>query len=289
MKVQQIFVVISLSVPAAAMAANGNPVATGVTAANNIDSGAASSNYGGDCWNLTIELDEAVVKNPAPDAGATAKKDAVPAPDAGGTAKKDAVPAPAKDTTTDKGSGLAPGKLPAGRYFTEKNDGDTLTLIPAKPNRFRDHLGLCKPATGKGTVKASASALVASYSTERDSWAYGPLTIPYRYHLDNHSLDANVNLGAFFGRRLAYGSNAVTGFVSLGVGSVKLEPKNGTTPSAQAVIGAVGLMFDLGSKTNGFKAGFVYGHDRLSTTDAANYGHGKPWIGFEFAYNTPGN
>jgi hypothetical protein len=96
-------------------------------------------------------------------------------------------------------------------------------------------------------------------------------------------------LGAFLGRRVSYGSaGALTAFISLGVGSVKLSSSQ-SSQTAQALLGSIGAMMDLGSSTNGFKFGLVFGHDRLSAADNANYAHRKPWLGFEFAYNKPGN
>jgi len=138
----------------------------------------------------------------------------------------------------------------------------------------------------------------------RYGWAYGALTMPYKYYPSDKSFVAGVPIGAYLGWRMGRAGSGVTLAGALTLSQVKAEtvdpkvldgdgkPTVTGTADVAALSAAVGVVFDVSKEpgTKAFKAGLFVGKDRITHSPTIDYKHsGKTWfavqIGFDFTDN----
>ena len=199
------------------------------------------------------------------------------------------------------GTSLVPGR----DYFVSAQrelpgDDRDLTLIPGHNDSFP--LG-CKALSGP-QQRVNASALVEAGAT-RHGYAYGFLTMPYKYFPGEKSFQVNVPIGGYFGWRRGQAGSGVTTAFAFTLSSVKantVDPKTtdpatgkpavtGTTDVA-ALAGAAGLVFDILKSGRGkpFKAGIFIGKDVVSKDPSVDYRFNrKTWIAIQLGYDFTDN
>jgi hypothetical protein len=146
----------------------------------------------------------------------------------------------------------------------------------------------------------SATELTKSGATRR-GYAFGALTMPYKYFPGSKKFIEGVPLGAYLGWRVGQPGSALTFAASVTLGSVSADTvtRTGTGASevvtitgstqAAALSWAGGLMVDVSRNpaSKPFRAGFFVGKDHVNRSDNISYEHNnKTWvavqIGFDF-------
>jgi hypothetical protein len=203
-----------------------------------------------------------------------------------------------------EGSTLAPGKTYKVTAQTPVDGNDKLlTVYEAAFNRWPlPFMWGCDSRGGK-KHQVLASAILDTGST-REGYAYGLLTMPYKYFPGSKSFVEGVPIGAYIGWRSGTAGSGMTVAAALTLGTVKAntidpdvldangKPKVTGTTDVAALSGAIGLMFDI-SKARGarpFKVGAFVGQDRVNMDRSIDYKHNrKTWvavqIGFDFTDN----
>ena len=201
--------------------------------------------------------------------------------------------------------------VPAGTTMKEGNDyavtaqrdlggvDKNLTLVPGQ----NDWLPFgCKALRGP-EVKVNASTLIEAGAT-RHGYAYGFLTMPYKYFPGEKSFQVNVPIGGYVGWRRGQAGSGVTTAFAVTLSSVKantVDPKTldaagkptvtGTTDVA-ALAGAFGFVFDILKSPAGkaFKAGVFVGRDIVSKDPTIDYRFNrKTWIAVQLGYDFTDN
>ncbi len=178
------------------------------------------------------------------------------------------------------------------------NDDRRLTVVPGKIKYFP----LRCVATSREREAKLASELIAQGAT-RSGYAYGVLTMPYKYFPGEKSFTVNAPVGGYMGWRHGRAGSGTTYAVAFTLSSVKantvdpstlVDNKPAVTGTAQvaAISFAAGVMFDVLKSTRGkpFKTGLFIGRDRVSQDPTVDYRfNGKTWvalqIGFDFTDN----
>jgi hypothetical protein len=199
------------------------------------------------------------------------------------------------------GTSLAPGR----DYFVSAQrelpgDDRDLTLVPGHNGSFP--LG-CK-AVGGPQHRVNASTLVEA-GASRHGYAYGFLTMPYKYFPGQKSFQVNVPIGGYLGWRRGQAGSGVTTAFAVTLSSVKantVDPKTidpttnkpavtGTADVA-ALAGAFGVVFDVLKSGRGkpFKAGIFIGKDAVSRDPTIDYRFNrKTWIAIQLGYDFTDN
>jgi hypothetical protein len=211
------------------------------------------------------------------------------------------------------------GNMPAGtRLFvtdqdTKVKENPTLTVVRAV-NWGDDLLGFAQnlvPGWPGCRAKVSdiapspisASDLIKSGATRR-GYAFGALTMPYKYFPGSKKFIGGLPLGAYMGWRVGQPGSALTYAVAATLGAVTADTvtRTGTGASevvtitgstqAAAMSWSAGLMFDVSRNPSSkpFRAGFFFGKDHVNQSDNIRYEHNnKTWvaiqIGFDFTDN----
>lgn len=174
-------------------------------------------------------------------------------------------------------------------------DDKELTLAPAKFHGWGVS-GWCADAPG-AEQRVKASTLLAT-GANRYGWAYGVLTLPFKYHIHDKSFTpGTLNIGPFLGRRWASAGSAVTLAAAATVGTVRGESRDTAgnitgTPDLAAFSVAVGLMFDVSKNPDlkPFKVGLFYGNDRVTDNTVTTYKHNRaPWLAFQIGFDFTDN
>jgi len=198
-------------------------------------------------------------------------------------------------------------KLESGKnYFvsSQKNlDSDReLTLIPGNVGFSFDlnwdgSLG-CTPTAGT-QIRVMASKLHEA-GASRKGYAYGFLTMPYKYFPSKKSFLVNVPIGAFLGWREGQAGSGYTYAVAITLSSVKAntvdpgkidaagKPSVTGTADVTALSYAAGLIFDILKSPTGkpFKAGVFVGRDVVNDEPSVEYGFNrKTWIAIQIGYD----
>jgi hypothetical protein len=180
-----------------------------------------------------------------------------------------------------------------------------LTLVEAERSFGSLRAGICSPKN-KGKqftgVPSSALALAGAYRT---GWAYGALTMPYKYYPGEKSFVSGAPLGLYAGVRFGETGSAVTfaaaftlGVVTGETGETKTDAQGVKTftrsGSAQlpALSGAVGVIFDIFKSTEAkpFKIGLFVGQDRVNEDPTTFYKFNrKKWLAFQIGYDFTDN
>jgi hypothetical protein len=116
---------------------------------------------------------------------------------------------------------------------------------------------------------------------------YGLLVIPYKLHLNDHSLSGESSVGGYAGMQLNTPGVALSLVLSAGIGVVPTTTTetDGTvkTGHAASFTGAGGLIFTF-SRISMFQVGLIAGVDLTGKGSQYKY-DGKPWIAVSFGTN----
>lgn len=197
--------------------------------------------------------------------------------------------------------------LKAGEYYFVSNQYDTASddkeLVLVRGGLWSwSGLG-CNASEGGGQFRISASKLIEA-GASRYGYAYGLLTMPYKYFPGKKSFISGIPLGPYVGWRAGQAGSGMTVAAAITLGTVQADTvdpdtlddkgkpvKTGTT-NTTALSGAIGIIFDLLKSPRGkpFKYGMFYGVDFVNKDPKVEYEYnGKHWvavqIGFDFTDN----
>ena len=205
------------------------------------------------------------------------------------------------------GTNLEKGKsyFVSGQKNLDDEDRDLILvsgdyqLLPSSDQWFPS---LCH-ATGGPQHQITASKLIEAGASRR-GYAYGFLTMPYKYFPSEKSFLVNVPIGGYLGWRYGQAGSGTTAAFALTLSTVKantVDPKlldaagkPTVTGSADvaALSGAFGLMFDILKSPRGkpFKAGVFIGRDVVSKDPTVDYRFNrKNWIAVPIGYDFTDN
>lgn len=209
------------------------------------------------------------------------------------------------------GTGLTPGRIYMATDQAEVgNDDRSLTLIEGEVVLGIDSRKwfpgpACRPrgATPGGPAPqlhrgVLASELIAS-GASRQGYAYGFLTMPYKYYPGEKDFQVNVPIGGYFGWRWGQAGSGSTAAFALTLSTVEADtvdpaapdgdgrPTRTGTSNVAALSMAVGLMFDVLKSPRGrpFKAGVFVGRDVISRSETISYRFDrKTWVALQLGY-----
>lgn len=155
-----------------------------------------------------------------------------------------------------------------------------------------------------GPVKIVNASVLERHAARREGWAYGALTMPYKYFPHDKSFVAGLPIGGFLGWRWGALASGSTLAVALTLSQVKadtLDPKTldgdgkptktGTADVAALSL-AIGYVFDVSksSAARPYKAGVFVGVDRTNQSPTVNYANnGKTWVAIQFGFDFTDN
>ncbi len=204
---------------------------------------------------------------------------------------------------TPSGMGLKAGRhyLVTGQKSADDDDRE-LTLVDASPSAWY-RLG-CEAVKGGAIYRGRASGLIEAGAV-RQGYAYGFLTMPYRYFPGDKSFVTGVPIGGYIGWRAGQAGSGRTVAAAVTLGSVKANTVDPTrfaadgktklvtgTSDVAALSFALGMMFDILKSPAGkpFKAGMFVGADIVSNDAAIDYRFNrKPWIAIQLGYDFTDN
>lgn len=172
-----------------------------------------------------------------------------------------------------------------------------LSLLPV-PGIFG-----CRAASGGPKHEALASNLVA-HGARRYGWAFGALTMPYKYYRKTKEFQVGVPIGAYLGYRMGQAGAGYTFAGAFTMSQVKADTIDPNVLDAQgkptvtgstdvaAMSWALGMVFDLSKEpgTKPFKAGLFVGQDRVNRAPNIDYkNNGRTWIALQVGYDFTDN
>lgn len=177
-----------------------------------------------------------------------------------------------------------------------------LTLVEAE-RKFS--FAYCKPKVGAKVVEGVKASDLIRTGAYRTGWAYGLLTMPYKYFPGAKSFVSGAPVGPYLGLRFGSVGAGMTVAAALTIGQVNGDTVNITkdaggietktkTGSTQlpAISGAVGVIFDISKaqNTKAFKAGFFIGRDRVNNDPTIDYKYnGRGWLAVQLGYDFTDN
>jgi hypothetical protein len=188
--------------------------------------------------------------------------------------------------------------LVTGQGEAESNDRE-LTLVDARSDWY--YLG-CEAVPGS-KHKTMASSLMESGAL-RSGYAYGFLTMPYKYYPGAKSFVTGVPIGGYLGWRNGKAGSGRTLAAAVTLSNVKantVDPKVLDADGKPAATGsadvaalslAFGWMFDVSKTALGkpFKAGVFAGWDFVNKAPTIDYRFNrKPWIAIQIGYDFTDN
>jgi hypothetical protein len=206
------------------------------------------------------------------------------------------------------GTNLIPGNtyFVSGQRDIDKEDRD-LTLVPGEVwllprlTQFVPTFG-CQATAGEQERVAASKLIEAGAS--RMGYAYGFLTMPYKYFPSEKSFVANVPIGGYLGWRYGQAGSGTTAAVAVTLSTVKADTVDPATLDAQgkpkvigsanvaALSGAFGFMFDVLKSPQGkpFKAGVFVGVDVVNKDPTIDYRYNrKKWVAIQLGYDFTDN
>lgn len=179
------------------------------------------------------------------------------------------------------------------------NDDKELVISPAlpQPGLFIGLTVWCSSIDGSVERRLPASVLIKS-GAHRYGWAYGVLTMPFKYYRKDKSFSPGaLNIGPYLGRRWGSAGSAITAAAAFSVGSVRGEVRDASgnitdTPDLTALSVALGLMLDVSKspELKPFKVGLFVGQDRVNGGDAVKFRYNRRgWVAFQIGYDFTDN
>jgi len=199
------------------------------------------------------------------------------------------------------GTQLQPGALykVTGQTNVEPFDRN-LTLVEAETPWYR--VG-CRAQAG-GEPRHLLASTMSESGAVRSGYAYGVLTMPYKYFPGEKSFVTNVPIGAYMGWRTGQAGTGLTTAVAMTLSSVKantvdptrLDAAGKPTVTGEANVAALstafGWMFDILKSPAGkpFKAGVFFGRDVVNSDPSVDYRFNrKTWIAIQLGYDFTDN
>lgn len=181
-----------------------------------------------------------------------------------------------------------------------------LTLVPGDFRWLPPSICGAKKIASNGAASAvqiNASELLTAGASRR-GWAYGLLTMPYKYFPDDKAFVSGAPIGPYLGFRFGQAGSGLTAAAAVTLGQVtgqtvdptKLDSNNkptvtGTT-QLPAIAASLGLIFDI-AKSQGakpFKAGVFVGQDWINSDPTIFYKYNrKKWIALQLGYDFTDN
>ena len=125
------------------------------------------------------------------------------------------------------------------------------------------------------------TGVLDTYGTGRRGITYGALTIPYKWHGNDHSIDAAPTIGAFVGGYIANPGVAIALVFSGGIGTVPVPTTKDGQPATDlktSVSIAAGPVVTL-TRGQRFQLGLLVGTDWVGAAARADYKYnGKLWV-----------
>ncbi|MBI3777266.1 MAG: hypothetical protein HY273_17270 [Gammaproteobacteria bacterium] len=177
------------------------------------------------------------------------------------------------------------------------NDDRELTLVSAE-NWWHWPPG-CAAEIGGTQHQVLASQLIQAGASRR-GYAYGFLTMPYKYFPGQKSFLINVPIGGYLGWRYGQAGSGTTLALAVTLGSVKANTVDPTkldaagkptvtgTADVAAFSRAIGIIFDVlkSSKGKAFKAGVFVGRDIVNSDPTIDYRFNrKTWVAIQLGYD----
>jgi hypothetical protein len=161
----------------------------------------------------------------------------------------------------------------------------------------------CRALENGSKHSVLASELMES-GAKRKGYAFGFLTMPYKYYPSDKSFVTGVPIGGYLGWRSGQAGSGMTMAAAVTLGSVKantVDPIQRDAAGNKLVTGsadvaalslAFGGMFDLlkSPTAKPFKAGVFVGWDYVNNEPSIDYRHNrKPWIAIQIGYDFTDN
>lgn len=200
-------------------------------------------------------------KPPAPTAAAPGPNAAASAPPGSASA-----PAPAKASTITKFS----------QFFSSIQVSDADCKL--------------KPLVAENHGYEVTAGSLEKYGFRRLGFIYGGLVIPYKYFRHDKSLEPGTTIGPFLGYRLGQTGWGISLVATYAVANISVNVKDGTEMKKRdfvALSRGIGVMFDITKSETPFRAGILWGKDRVGSNNVEVYPHdGHTWVaaqlGWEF-------
>lgn len=150
----------------------------------------------------------------------------------------------------------------------------------------------CKltPLVVEGRSYTMNAKHLEKFGFRRLGFIYGGLIIPYKYFRHDKSLEPGTTMGPFLGYRFGQTGWGVSVIASYAVSDIKVKVKDGTELKERtffALSRGLGFMFDVTKSETPFRAGIMWGRDRVGSNNVDVYPHdGRTWVaaqlGWEF-------
>jgi hypothetical protein len=147
------------------------------------------------------------------------------------------------------------------------------------------------PMVKEGRSYKVSSTRLREFGYNQLGFIYGGLIIPYKYFRHDKSLEPGTTIGPFIGYRMGHTGWGISLIGTYAVTDIRIKVKDGDTLKDRNFWGlsrGIGLMFDITKSETPFRAGVVWGKDRVGSSNVEVYPHdGKGWIaaqlGWEFS------
>ncbi|BDI03679.1 hypothetical protein [Sphaerotilus microaerophilus] len=148
-----------------------------------------------------------------------------------------------------------------------------------------------KPMVKEGRSYRVSSTKLREFGYNQLGFIYGGLIIPYKYFRHDKSLEPGTTIGPFIGYRMGQTGWGISLIGTYAVTEIRVKVKDGDTLKDRNFWGlssGIGLMFDVTKSETPFRAGIMWGRDRVGSNNVEVYPHdGKGWIaaqlGWEFS------
>jgi hypothetical protein len=149
----------------------------------------------------------------------------------------------------------------------------------------------CKePLVVEGHIYEMNRTDLEKFGYRRLGFIYGGLIIPYKYFAHDKSLEPGTTIGPFLGYRLGQTGWGISLIATYAVTNIKLKVREGTELKDRTFLGlsrGIGFMFDITKSETPFRAGIMWGRDRVGSNNVDDYPHdGRTWVaaqlGWEF-------
>jgi hypothetical protein len=219
-----------------------------------------------------------------------------------------------EDEKTGADGKAASFKAPSRTKFKVNLDKDgTLTLavkdVPCDPSTQGGVAGISKaaqlvssitvsdddckklsPLVAEGHSYTMAASDLDKFGFRRLGFIYGGLIIPYKYFPHDKSLEPGTTMGPFVGYRFGQTGWGISAIATYAVTDIKVKVKEDTELKERtffALSRGIGFMFDITKSDMPFRAGVMWGRDRVGSNNVDVYPHdGHTWVaaqlGWEF-------
>ncbi|WP_347703289.1 hypothetical protein [Roseateles paludis] len=140
------------------------------------------------------------------------------------------------------------------------------------------------------------ATLEASAHT-RYGWVYGPMVVPFKYFMHDHSIEPSQSLGMYLGYRISTFNRGISLVGTAGAATMKVSTvvdstdpaKPGKTTKENSILGysmAAGVLVDITREAKPFVAGLLIGKDFVGSNSALPYVHDRRWwMAFQLGWN----